>query len=139
MVASKPFDKKLLSETEKTANRGFTTAFLVSASEKKPERFNSPQEENLPQVYAGKILNKRAGGWMQVEVKNRIEVGHEIEYISPQNKYRFHISAMENQTGLALQVAHGGNGTVWIKTEGKIDPFALLSRVINTPVPSPVS
>ncbi len=139
IVANKPFDPKLLRETEKTANRGFTTAFLLSASEKATERFNSPQEDNLPQIYAGKIVNERAGGWVEVDVKNRIEVGHEIEYISPQNKYRFQISAMENESGLALQVAHGGNGTVWIKTEGQIDPFALLSRVINTPVPSLVS
>ncbi len=134
MVANKPFDPKLLSETEKTANRGFTTAFLLSASEKATERFDSPQEDNLPQIYAGKIVNERDGGWMEVDVKNRIELGHEIEYISPQNKYRFEISFMENKKGLALQVAHGGNGTVWIKTEGPIDRFALLSRVVNSPV-----
>ena len=48
------------------------------------------------------------GVWMEVDVKNRIEVGYEIEYISPQNKYRFQISSMENENGLALQVAHGG-------------------------------
>ncbi|SVC39636.1 uncharacterized protein METZ01_LOCUS292490 [marine metagenome] len=37
-----------------------------------------------------------------------------------------------------MQVAHGGNGTVWIKTEGQVDPFALLSRVISSPVSSSV-
>ena len=139
MASNKPFDPRLLGETEKTANRGFTTAFLLSASEKATERFDSPQEDNLPQIYAGKIVNERAGGWMEVDVKNRIEVGHEIEYISPQNKYRFQISSMENESGLALQVAHGGNGTVWMKTEGPIDRFALLSRVVNEPAPSLVS
>jgi hypothetical protein len=76
---------------------------------------------------------------MEVDVKNRIEVGHEIEYISPKNKYRFQICAMENKNGLAMQVAHGGNGSVWIKTEGQIDPFALLSRVISVPASSSVS
>ena len=84
-------------------------------------------------------MNERAGGWMEVDVKNRIEIGHEIEYISPQNKYRFKIASMENANGLSLQEAHGGNGTVWMKTEGPIDRFALLSRVINEPIASPVS
>ena len=72
------------------------------------------------------------------DIKNRIEVGHEIEYISPKNNYRFQISAMEGESGLALQLAHGGNGTVWIKTEGSIDPYALLSRVVDLPVSSSV-
>ena len=139
MVKKEPFDSKLLSETEKTANRGFTTAFLLSASERATESFDSPQEENLPQIYAGKIVNQRAEGWMEVDVKNRIEVGHEIEYISPQNNYRFRISSMEGESGLAVKVAHGGNGTVWIKTEGQVDPYALLSRVVDVSVPSSVS
>ena len=129
----------LLNETEKTANRGFTTAFLLSASERSTERFDSPQEENLPQVYAGKIVNQRGEGWMEVDVKNRIEIGHEMEYISPLNNYRFRISSMENENGLALKVAHGGNGTVWIKTEGQIDPFGLLSRIVDAPVSSSAS
>jgi len=139
IVENKPFDPNLLNETEKTANRGFTKAFLLSASERSTERFDSPQEENLPQVYAGKIVNQRAEGWMEVDVKNRIEVGHKMEYISPLNNYRFRISSMENESGLALKVAHGGNGTVWIKTDGQIDPFALLSRVVDSPVSSSVS
>ena len=83
-------------------------------------------------------MNQRAEGWMEVEIKNRIEVGNEIEYISPQNKYRFQISAMESESGLTLKLAHGGNGTVWIKTEGPIDPYALLSRVVDLPVSSSV-
>ena len=139
MVKKEPFDSKLLGETEKTANRGFTTAFLLSASERATENFDSPQEENLPQVYAGKVVNERAGGWMEVDIKNRVEVGHEIEYISPQNNYRFRISSMEGESGLSLKVAHGGNGTVWIKTDGQIDPYALLSRVVDVPVSSSVS
>ena len=76
---------------------------------------------------------------MEVDVKNRIEIGHEIEYISPQNTYRFRISSMEAESGLALKVAHGGNGTVWIKTGGQVDPYALLSRVVDVSVPSSVS
>ena len=81
-------------------------------------------------------MNDGAWVWMEVDVKNRSEVGQKIEYISPQNKYRFQISSMENESRLALQVAHGGNGTVWLKTEGTIDRFALLSRVVNEPAPS---
>ncbi|KMP11689.1 protease [Candidatus Nitromaritima sp. SCGC AAA799-C22] len=137
MFASKPFDPALLGETEKTANRGFTTAFLLSGASRAMERFDSPQAENLPQIYAGQVVNERGGGWMEVEVKNRIEIGHEIEYISPDNKYRFHIVAMENNNGMAIDIAHGGNGAVWVKTDGPVEPYALLSLLTGSPVPSP--
>jgi len=139
MVEKKPFDPELLRETEKTANRGFTTAFLLSGASRATERFDSPQEENLPQIYAGQIINERAGNWVEVDVKNRIEIGHEIEYISPKNNYRFSISSMENDHGVALTVAHGGNGSVWMKMDGPADPFALLSRIIDSPVHSSAS
>ena len=59
--------------------------------------------------------------------------------IDKQDNYRFRIFSMEGESGLALKVAHGGNGTVWIKTEGQIDPFALLSRVNDVPVSPSVS
>ena len=136
IAAKKSFDPSLLNETDKTANRGFTTAFLLSNASRATEQFDSPQEKDLPQVYAGRVVNDRAGGWMELEVKNQIEVGQEVEYISPQNQYRFRITSMENTNGMALTTAHGGNGTVWIKTEGCVEPYALLSRVIKTPAPS---
>ncbi len=139
MIENKPFDPGLLRETEKTANRGFTTAFLLSGASRATERFDSPQEENLPQIYAGKIINERAGNWIEVDIKNRLEIGHEIEYISPQNNYRFRISSMESEGGEALPVAHGGNGSVWMKIDGPVDPFALLSRIVDSPVPSSTS
>ncbi len=113
MAAGKDFDASLIDEISKTANRGFTSAFLVPRSDHQTERFDSPQEDNLPQVFAGQMKDARKG-WMQVEVKNRIEVGDTVEYISPQRQQTFQISAMEKDSGESVSVAHGGAGTVWI-------------------------
>ena len=140
MVENKPFDQNLLSETEKTANRGFTTAFLLSASERSTERFDSSAGRKIYHRYTlGKLLiNVLKVGWKWMS-RIGLKSGHEMEYISPLNNYRFCISSMENKSGLALKVAHGGNGTVWIKTEGQIDPFGLLSRIVDAPVSSSAS
>ena len=78
-------------------------------------------------IYAGAVKDKISDGWMEVDVKNRIEVGDELEYISPDNQYHFTLDAMENSNGLSIDVAHGGNGVVRIKTDGPVDPFALIS------------
>ena len=138
LTEGRSFDPDLLGEIDKTANRGFTSAFLISASNRETERFDSPQEENQDQVYGGQVVNERPG-WMEVEVKNRIELGDEAEYISPSGQFKFTIDAMEKNTGEKATVAHGGNGTIWIKLDRQAEPFALLSLLQNaktTPTPS---
>lgn len=129
LTQGRDFDATLIDEISKTANRGFTTAFLVSAKNRDTERFDSPQETQLPQVYAGQVLEGRSGGWMRLEVKNRIEIGDEVEYISPKRQSRFKISALEDGKGNALTVAHGGNGSVWVQSPEAPEPHALLSLV----------
>ncbi|MBT5260589.1 MAG: U32 family peptidase, partial [Nitrospina sp.] len=126
LTEGRSFDPELLGEINKTANRGFTSAFLISASNRETERFESPQEENQAQVFGGQIVNERPG-WMEVEVKNRIELGDMAEYISPSGQFKFTIDAMETNTGEKATVAHGGNGTIWIKLDRQAEPFALLS------------
>jgi U32 family peptidase len=138
LAENRAFNPGLLNEINKTANRGFTSAFYISNSNRETERFDSPQESDLSQVFAGQVMDSRGDGMMEVEVKNRIEVGDEVEYISPKQQYRFRINAMQNKNGGAISVAHGGNGTVWIQSEGPVDPYSLLSLIKN-PVADPVS
>lgn len=126
LAEGRSFNPELLEEINKTANRGFTSAFLISASNRETERFDSPQEKDQAQVFGGQIVNERPG-WMEVDVKNRIELGDEVEYISPSGQHKFFIDAMENNAGEKAKVAHGGNGTIWIKIDQQVEPFALLS------------
>ena len=93
MAKGMKFDPQLIEEINKTANRGFTSAFLIANADHETERFDSPQEDQLPQVFAGQVKGERDGGWMEVEVKNRIEVGDELEYIAPGGQRYFKIEA----------------------------------------------
>ena len=130
LTEGRSFDPNLLGEIEKTANRVFTSAFLISASNRETERFDSPQEKNQAQVFGGQVVNERLG-WIEVEVKNRIELGNMAEYISPSGQFKFTIDAMETNTGEKATVAHGGKGTIWIKLDRQAEPFALLSLLQN--------
>jgi putative protease len=136
LKVERPFNPHLLEEVNKTANRGFTTAFLVSRSGKDTERMDSPQETDLPQIYGGQVNDEKPGGWMEVDIKNRMEVGDELEYISPQGQYHFTLREMEDLQGAAIHTAHGGNGRVRIRTDGRIEPYALLSIVKTQPCPT---
>jgi putative protease len=137
LADNRAFNPGLLDEINKTANRGFTSAFFISNSNHDTERFDSPQEGDLSQVFGGQVVDLKGDGMMEVEVKNRVEVGDEVEYISPREQYRFRINAMQNKNGGSIAVAHGGNGTVWIQSEGPVEPYSLLS-LVKDPVASPV-
>jgi putative protease len=134
LAAGQEFNPALLGELDKTANRGFTSAFLSPNSGSKTENFDSPQETNLPQIYAGMVKETREGNWMEVDIKNRIELGDELEYISPDNQYRFPINAMEDKNGKSIEVAHGGNGTIWMQCDGPVEDYALVSLIQTNPV-----
>ncbi|MBI4390174.1 MAG: U32 family peptidase C-terminal domain-containing protein, partial [Nitrospinae bacterium] len=144
-AGGQPLDPALIGELDKTSNRGFTAAFLSprrgggGGCGEETERFDSSQEYGLPQVFAGQVKGAREGGWMEVEVKNRIEAGDWAEYISPQRQYYFRISAMEDQTGSRISVAHGGNGPVWIRADGPAEPYSLLSLVTKEKKTAPSS
>jgi putative protease len=128
---NRKFNPGLIEEIGKTANRGFTSAFLISAANRETERFDSPQESNQPQIFGGQVVNERSG-WMEVDVRNRIELGDEAECLSPSGQYKFKINAMETIAGESISVAHGGNGTVWVQADGPVEPYALLSLLKNT-------
>ena len=69
---------------------------------------------------------------MVVDVRFRIDFGDEAECLSPVGQYKFKINAMETVSGESISVAHGGNGTVWVKSDGPVEPYALLSLVKKT-------
>ena len=104
---------------------------MISAANRETERFDSPQEPHQPQIFGGQVVNERLG-WMEVDVRNRIELGDEAECLSPGGQYKFKINAMETLAGESISVAHGGNGTVWVRAEGPVEPYALLSLLKNT-------
>ena len=128
---NRKFDPCLIAEIGKTANRGFTSAFLISAANRETERFDSPQETDQPQIFGGQVVNERPG-WMEVDVRNRMELGDEAECLSPSGQYKFKIKAMEKVSGESISVAHGGNGTVWVQADGPVEPYALLSLLKNS-------
>ena len=128
---NRDFNPGLIAEIGKTANRGFTSAFLISAANRDTERFDSPQETEQPQVFGGQVVNERPG-WMEVDVRNRMELGDEAECLSPGGQYKFKITAMEKVSGESISVAHGGNGTVWVQADGPVEPYALLSLLKNS-------
>ncbi|MDP4008313.1 MAG: U32 family peptidase [Candidatus Peregrinibacteria bacterium] len=137
--AGKPFDKNLLDDLAKTANRGFIPGFLVE----NPKEAAQYYEKNLPyqtHVFSGVVredsdvsrqmfeektgekLNKDEYVYI-VEIRNRIDDHSNIEIMTPTDEYAMTIDGLWNIPGShnshkkfeKVESVHGGDGLALIK------------------------
>ena len=118
-----------VSELAKTANRGFIPGFLVSNPKEKAQWY----EKNVQlQTYefAGVVREVMPDGMTRVEVRNRFEMGQELEVFFPDFGMDFIqiVGLMQNPLGEIVEVAHGGAGDIFIKLDKDVFPGVLLRK-----------
>lgn len=141
LKAGKPFDKKLLDDIAKTANRGFIPGFLVA----NPQEAAQYYEKNVPyqtHVFSGvvradenesrKMFEERTGEKLSkdeyvyvIEVRNKIDDNTEIEIMTPTDEYTVTIAGLWNIPGEhntkkkfeKVESVHGGDGLAFIKLD----------------------
>lgn len=141
LKAGKPFDRSLLDDIAKTANRGFIPGFLVA----NPQEAAQYYEKNVPyqtHVFSGvtradagesrKEFEKKTGEKLSakehvylVEVRNKIDDKTEIEIMTPTDEYTVTIAGLWNIPGEhntkkkfeKVESVHGGDGLAFIKLD----------------------
>ncbi len=114
-VAGRPFDPGLLGELENLANRGYTDGFYQRHHDADYQNYLRGHSESDKSQYVGDaVAFDAARGLMQVEVKNRFNVGDRIECVHPQGNLIASIARMEDINGETRTVAPGSGHTVWI-------------------------
>ena len=73
------------------------------------------------------VLNA-AGGWAEVEVKNKFSVGDRIEIIHPSGNRIVTLEQMKDKNGASIDVAAGSPTHVWIPVDGPAEG-GLLARM----------
>ena len=127
-VAGKPFDWSLLGQLQGLANRGYTDGFYQRHSTREHQNYvNSGSQMNLSQ-YVGDVLSIR-GGWAEVEVRNRFQVGDRLEVIHPRGNRIVRIEQMQSLDGAAITLAPGSGHRVRVPLHGEFDR-AMLARVL---------
>ena len=110
MLAGKSFNKKLLEEVYKTANRGFIPGYLFGF----PSDNDIYYEDNASiQTYkfVGMIVDRKPGGLYEVSVRNRLDKGREVEIMTPDKKFVQKITGLFDLDGNELSAVHGGAGS----------------------------
>jgi U32 family peptidase len=121
MFVDKKSNFDYVEELSKTANRGFIPGFLINNPKEKAQYY----EKNVPlqtHKFLGIIRDVRDDGFAEVNIRNHIKVGTEIEIISPnfEDDFKQILQDIRSLKGEKLEVAHGGDKNLLFKFDREV-------------------
>ncbi|GAA0689767.1 tRNA 5-hydroxyuridine modification protein YegQ [Marinobacterium maritimum] len=129
-VAGKPFDMNLMDTLENLANRGYTEGFYRRHVHDEYQNYETGSSVGVHQQFVGEITGHDAAkGFIEIDVKNRFELGDTLELMTPAGNKRFKLQEMLNKKGQHTEVAPGSGHRVSIPVDFDTDmTYALLMR-----------
>jgi len=118
-VAGRPFNYGLLGALDALANRGYTDGFYERHHTHEQQNYMRGHSESTRQQYVGDIVSC-AGGYAEIDVKNKFQVGDRLEIIHPTGNQIIDLSEMRNKKGEPITVAPGSGHHVQIPMQGEM-------------------
>jgi putative protease len=133
-AAGRPFDMGMMDELEGLSNRGFTEGFYRRHPPGEFQNYEQGASRSDRQRVVGEV-QEISDNWIDVDVKNRFEVGDKMEMITPSGNLSFDLTDISSQDGKSLDAAAGSGRVVRIPVPaeaapGIIDEFAMLVRYL---------
>jgi len=130
---NKPFDMELMKELEHLANRGYTEGFYRRHVPSEYQNYEDGNPSNNQQFVGEAIGYNANSGMLSIDVKNKFEVGNNLELITPKGNLTFNLQQLENNKGQAIDVAPGSGHRVNIPVPTEINlsedgGYAMLMR-----------
>lgn len=131
-VAGRPFDPTLMAELENLAQRGYTDGFFERHESQELQNYRQGASKATKSQYVADIMDYDAeSGIAELNVKNKITVGDELELITPEGNEKFRINDMHTLKGEAVDVAPGSGWKVRIKIPRPVSKMAMLTRMFE--------
>ncbi len=118
-VAGRPFNYGLLGALDALANRGYTDGFYERHHTHEQQNYMRGHSESTRQQYVGDIISC-AGGYAEIDVKNKFQVGDRLEIIHPSGNQIISLSEMRDKKGEPISVAPGSGHKVQIPMQGEM-------------------
>ncbi len=118
-VANRPFNLNLLGALDALANRGYTDGFYERHHTHEQQNYMRGHSESTRQQYVGDIVSC-TGGYAEIDVKNRFQVGDRLEIIHPKGNQIVVLAEMRSTKGEALTTAPGSGHKVQIPVQGDL-------------------
>lgn len=127
-AAGRPFDMSLMDTLENLANRGYTEGFYRRHVHDEYQNYENGSSIGVHQQFVGEVLGYQ-DGMVEIDVRNRFEVGDTLELMMPEGNQRFTLKDMINKKGETTDAAPGSGHKVRFPVEGDVNPeYALLMR-----------
>lgn len=129
-VQGKDFDMELMNVLEGLAHRGYTEGFYRRHVHDEFQNYLTGNSDHYQQKFVGEILSYDSDkGLIEVDVKNRFDLGDRLELMTPSGNYRFELKQMLDKKGHYTEAAPGSGHVVYIPVETSGDlSNALLMR-----------
>jgi putative protease len=118
-IANRPFNLNLLGALDALANRGYTDGFYERHHTHEQQNYMRGHSESTRQQYVGDIVSC-AGGYAEIDVKNRFQVGDRLEIIHPSGNRIIELSNMKSAKGESITTAPGSGHKVQIPLQGDL-------------------
>ena len=137
-VEGKEFDFSLMADLDSLANRGYTEGFYRRHVPSEFQNYETGNSVASQQQFVGEVLaDESVSGEIFVDVKNKIEIGNEIELMTPKGNVKFLVTDMKNKKGEKISVAPGSGHKVRITIPRDIDPaMGLLMKTLDSSLSS---
>ena len=132
VAAGRSFDPALMAELESLAQRGYTDGFLERHESQELQNYRQGASKATRSLFVADVIHYHIdSGEADLEIKNRITVGDELELITPQGNERFTVEAMQTLAGESIDVAPGSGWQVRIKLPRPVGDMAMLVRMFE--------
>ncbi len=130
-VAGRAFDDRYIVDLEKLSNRGYTSGFYQRHNHREYQTYDTNHSRNRSQIFVGEVVAYDAKtGLAEVEVKNKIQRGDDIEVIAPGGSKYFKIEKMLDEHGHEIDVAPGSGWRIKLALP-EVGVPALIARYIE--------
>ena len=131
-AAGRPFDPTLMAELENLAQRGYTDGFFERHETQELQNYRQGASKATKAQFVAEIMEYDVdSGQAELDVKNKIRVGDELELITPDGNQKFKLGAMQSLKGEILDEAPGGGWKVRIPLPRPVGDMALLTRMLE--------
>lgn len=128
MMEGKEFNRALLEEVAKTANRGFIPGYIFGFPGDVQDIYYSDTAPIQTFHFVGMVKERQAGGLYEVSVRNKLQKGEEVEVMTPDECFSMKVEQMFDMDGGEVEAVHGGAGDRLLKLRDGL-PVGTMLRV----------
>lgn len=119
-VSGKTFNPALMDTLENMSNRGYTEGFFRRHVHDEYQNYERGTSTSTRQQFVGESMGTTADGLLRIDVRNRFEVGDQLELMTPQGNISFMLEHIQDRKGIIRNDAPGSGFVVDIRIPANV-------------------